>query len=169
MRTIDQMIQSEVLVCLSSLVSTLAAGNSGHIADHDLINLAEQASDLAAPVCDYEEAATQEGWTQCPDGRWWRPGESEDDPGLFEQFLGSGPFIFRDNAQEACDLDSIDPYDREVFEHWAVTSWFAEKLAAAGEKVDTDFAGMCVWARTTTGQGIASDGVIERIYADLCK
>jgi hypothetical protein len=42
----------------------------------------------------------------------------------------------------------------------------ADKLEAAGEKVDKDFAGLCIWARTTTGQTIYCDGVIERIYAE---
>jgi len=35
------------------------------------------------------------------------------------------------------------------------------------EKVDKDFAGLCIWARTTTGQAIYADGVVERIYAEM--
>lgn len=69
--------------------------------------------------------------------------------------------------RELCEYDGLEPYDREVFEHWAVTTWFAEKLIEAGEKVDADFGALNVWARTTTGQGIASDGVVERIYAAM--
>ena len=48
-----------------------------------------------------------------------------------------------------------------------MTDWFANKLIEQGEKVDKDFAGMCIWARTTSGQGIASDSVIERIAAEI--
>ena len=54
----------------------------------------------------------------------------------------------------------------EVFEHWAVSTWLAEKLEAKGEKVDRDFAGLNVWARTTTGQAIALDSVIEAIVSE---
>lgn len=32
------------------------------------------------------------------------------------------------------------------------------------EKVDTDFAGLCIWARTTTGQAIWMDPVIRKIF-----
>jgi hypothetical protein len=54
-----------------------------------------------------------------------------------------------------------------VFEHWAVSEWLAGKLEEQGERVDRDFAGLCVWARTTSGQSISMDGVIERIAAEM--
>lgn len=66
------------------------------------------------------------------------------------------------------DLEAvIDEYEREVFEHWIVSDWLADKLEAKGEKVEKDFAGLTIWARTTTGQAIALDAVIEEICADL--
>lgn len=68
-----------------------------------------------------------------------------------------------------CEHADIEPYQRDVFEHWVVSSWLAEKLIQNGEKVDKDFANMCVWARTTTGQAILLDSVIERIWIDLHK
>ncbi len=67
MRTIEQMISSEVLCCMSSLVSTLAAGYGADIRtgfapnDRDLSDLTEQAFELAAPIDDWEEAAIQAG------------------------------------------------------------------------------------------------------------
>ena len=75
-----------------------------------------------------------------------------------------------DQAAELCypvidaDDDENEPYEREVFEHWIVSKWLADQLAANGEKIDDDFAGMVVWARTTTGQDIALDRVICDIY-----
>lgn len=72
-------------------------------------------------------------------------------------------------AMDAIEYDSLEPYWREVFEHWAVTGWLANQLEARGEKVDHDFAGLCVWARTTTGQAIYADSVIEQIGSDLAK
>lgn len=155
-RTIDQMISSEVLCCMSSLVASLSApyGDSGLPAD--LNQVCEQAFELAAPIDDWEEAAIQAGWAEI-NGTWERP--ARDDEDTVERTLR------RDTAQEACELDDLEPYQSEVYEHWAVTDWFADKLEAAGEKVDRDFAGLCVWARTTTGQSMTMDGVIQRIYA----
>jgi hypothetical protein len=157
MRTIDQMIQSEVLVCVSHLVATLASVFETDNVNEAMNELHEQAQELACPVPDYEEAAIQAGWKHRPHLH------TEGAAMAFES--GAGVHAF-DTWQELCEDFDIEPYDREVFEHWAVTDWLADKLIAAGEKVDKDFAGMCVWARTTTGQGIAQDYVVQCIYRD---
>lgn len=164
MRTIQQMVQSEVLCCMSSMVSTLAGGYGSVQTGtarakermNDLADLCEQAFELASPVADYEEAAVQAGWSQAKaDPQYFNIGK----PGEPMQTVQAADW------QELCEWHGIEPYDREVFEHWAVTDWFADKLIEEGEKVDKDFAGLCVWARTTTGQAIYADGVVERIYA----
>jgi len=121
-----------------------------------LLELAEQAFEIASPIQDYEEAAIQSAWAKNEAGQWSHGIDPDD-----------GVEVVADSAEEACELSGIDPYDREVFEHWAVSDWFADKLIAQGEKVDKDFGGLCIWARTTSGQGIASDGVVQRIYADM--
>lgn len=158
----ETLVTREVRLCVSSLVSTLAEGNRG-ITEHPsrgpdmpLRVLSEQALDLASPVLDYEEAAIQAGW------QWDRP---------------AGEFRLNDTSDGMEDVDTnadgswerlcgnqgLDPYEREVFEHWAVSQYLAEALIEIGEKVDTDFAGMCVWARTTTGQVIAMDDAMLRV------
>jgi len=161
-RTADQIVEQEILVCVSHLVSTLASGYGvDPIARtpgaNELVALTEQAFELAAPIPDYEETAFQAGWSQeSPDALWTiRDGREEG--------------FTADTAQEACEIDDIEPYDRDVFEHWAITSWLADRLEEKGEKVDRDFAGLIVWARTTTGHGIASDSVMEAIAADLAR
>lgn len=161
---VERMVGQNVLVCLSSMVSTLAAdgcaistGRSGR--DEEalaLFNLADQAVELRAPVLDYEEAARAHGWKQDDSGNYWSL-EGEDGETRAE------------DAQKACELCSLDPYKREIYEHWAVSEWLAEKLEAAGERVDRDFAGLCVWGRTCTGQSIAQDGVIVGIHAAMTK
>lgn len=181
MRTIEQMVQSEVLCCMSHVVHTLALGyntmqpcrfaNGVSQDGKEAQSLMEQAFELSCPIPDYEEAAIQAGWVSRPatvtDGVPSDPcvvrGTTADDAEY------SAGFKYAENWQEACEADDIEPYDREVFEHWAVTRWFADKLIEHGEKVDTDFGNLCVWARTTTGQCIASDSVVERIYADMMK
>lgn len=167
-RTIEQPVNQEVLVCVSSLVSTLASEDAISMGGKsDLSNLAEQAFELSCPIPDYEEAAIQAGWTQCADGRWWREARDTDDENELETFLGSGPYMWADDDVQACNTDGLEEQFREVYEHWAVTQWFGEKLSAKGEKVDFDFQGLVVWARTATGQQICSDYVVQEIYEEM--
>lgn len=167
MRTIDQMVQQEILCCMSHIVSVLAQGE-GYIASPRGLQrsepatafkeLAQQAAELCYPIPDYEEAAIQESWT----------GPYKDEFGATYFQCGADAMKWACADWEAlCRDHDIEPYDREVFEHWAVTDWFADRLIKQGEKVDKDFGNLCIWARTTTGQGIASDGVVERIYAKM--
>lgn len=160
-RTPDDLVRMEVHYCVSSLVSTLAGGYGEIITpkgarSDDLGDMIEQAFELACPIDDWEEAALQDGWGQLDDGTWTRATDE-----------GADEAPYCDTAREACEHDNLEPYQREVFEHWIVSDWLAGKLAEHGEKVDTDFAGLTVWARTTSGQGIAMDSVIQRICADL--
>lgn len=146
--TVEQLVNCEVGHCVSYLVSTLAKhdGQSLDLAHDDaLASMTEQAFELACPIDDWEEAAFQAGYQE-RDGEWHGQYRS---------------------AQDACEANDIEPYQREVYEHWIVSDWLADKLAEHGEKVDKDFAGLTVWARTCTGQGIASDSVIIAIHAEL--
>ena len=151
-RTIEQMIQSEVLCCMSSLVATLANADYSHGAD-DAGALFDQAQELCYGVPEFEEAARDAGWTPATEGGFENTDTHETEGDT-------------DDWQALCEAWNIDPFYTEIYEHWAGTDWFADKLEAAGEKVDKDFAGLCIWARTTTGQAISTDGVIQRIYAE---
>ncbi len=51
----------------------------------------------------------------------------------------------------------------EALEHWCVSSWLGERLKEEGEMV-IDFLGLTIWGRTTSGQAIFLDSVIEDIY-----
>lgn len=177
MITIEEMVQREVVCCMSSLVSTLAGGYGSY--EHSTLarsrrgggegaaalgELVEQAFELSAPVADYEEAAIQAGWKgpqKDPFGATFFACKMSTPEGVSSMTWACADW------QTLCNDHDIDPYDREVFEHWAVSPWLSEKLQALGEKVDPDFGNMHVWARCTTGQAISADGVIERIYADM--
>lgn len=112
----------------------------------------DQALELASPIVDWEEPLIESGWTH--DAKGWHHPEDIGEEGECD-------------AYRACEEADLDPYQREVYEHWIVSEWLADQLAEAGEKVDRDFAGMTVWARTTTGQAICIDSVIEAIHAEL--
>lgn len=155
--TADDLVRREVHYCVSSLVSTLSGSYTCYDVNRqpalkDVDALADQAMELCAPIDDWEEAAIQEGWS-----RFTPYGFVHDEHASF----------VCDSWQALCERFDIEPYQREVFEHWIVSDWLADKLTEKGEKVDKDFAGLTVWARTTTGQGIASDSVIGQICADL--
>lgn len=161
-RTIDQMIASEVLCCMSSLVVALA-GQYGDCtpsarSGRDFYQLLEQAAELAAPVDDFEEAAIEAGVRL--------PHFADGDHGWVSDTAEHWGFkSTAEAARHYCEQNDVESLLREAYEFWAVTDWFADKLEAAGEKVDRDFASLNIWARTTTGQQIAADGVVARIYA----
>lgn len=64
--------------------------------------------------------------------------------------------------------DNFEPteYD-EVYEHWIVSTWLADKLEERGEAIEKDFYGLTIWGRSCTGQAILLDRVIREIYQDL--
>lgn len=55
----------------------------------------------------------------------------------------------------------------ECYEHWIVSEWLAGKLETKGEIVIRDICGLTIWGRTTTGQAISMDHVIQQIYNEL--
>jgi hypothetical protein len=154
MITASDLVKREVHYCVSHLVYIVAGGYGNVESTTELSDLAEQAFELCSPIDDWEEAATQEGWRKGKNGFYFAHDFSDHDATSW---------------QELCEAEDIEPYQRDVFEHWLVSDWLADKLAAKGEKVDKDFAGLTVWARTTTGQGIAWDWAIEQITQELGK
>lgn len=165
MITADNLVRRDVYHCISPFVSMLANSSLPIMSQegNDLVALCEQAQELAAPIPDYEEAAREAGWQWDEGGPHFyrnQPGASALTPYDY-QHIQDGDW------SALCGAEDIEPYEREVYEHWIVSDWLADKLEAKGEKVDRDFAGLTVWARTTTGQSIAIDGVIEDITAGL--
>lgn len=164
--TTETLVTREVHYCVSSLVSMIACGNGAGVdlIGSDLATLSEQAAELCSPIEDWESAAMDAGWHFTPSGY------VNDDPDATgpdaEAATTDNPWIAEDWQQLCVDLD-IDPYEREVFEHWIVSDWLADKLAERGEKVDKDFAGLTVWARTTTGQAIHADHVFDDILREM--
>jgi hypothetical protein len=157
--TAEQLVAREVHYCVSSLVSTLAGTYScfdvyRQPALKDLDRLADQAMELAAPILDYEDAARDAGFERS-------------DAGHLIRYPTDRDAETADSWEEACEIAEVEPYEREVYEHWIVSDWLADHLAKRGEKVDKDFCGLTVWARTTTGQAIVADYVIDDILREL--
>ena len=159
--TIQDLVQREVIYCVSSLVDTLTRQN---ILDEEL------AISLWQGTIDYESAEyaiNQDGsYLSQKDGLW----------GLHDNDEPSSPILdYEYETREGLidwyfdDLSwSLDDYRSDVFEHWIVSSWLAKKLQKHGETVVEDVLGIdYIWCRTTTGQAIHCDYVIQKIYPEL--
>lgn len=93
--------------------------------------------------------------------------------------------ILKSNLNENCEIferieniyvdgDEGDdgPYDememQEIFEWWAVSKRLFERLRDNGEPV-LEYGILYIWGRTTTGQAISLDYVIQTIYKQQLK
>lgn len=101
---------------------------------------------------DYVAAAIDSGWELHQDATFVNPEAKETS--------------YAEHWQDLCNEQWIDPYTREVFEHYVVSGWLGDKLKAHGEIVVEIF-NMTIWGRCCTGQAIMLDGVIEEIYREL--
>ena len=61
------------------------------------------------------------------------------------------------------DVENFRIGDTEIFEWWIVSSWLANRLKELDEPILKNDYGIW-WGRTSTGQAIKLDGVIEEIY-----
>lgn len=159
----ERIVRNEVYACLSNIVWPMAKAYGDNIESDDLAELVVLAAEIYSPVLDYEEAARAESWipADLTPGRFLRLG-SVDDGRIREHFDATSEY-HSTQWHELCEAKNIEPFEREVFEVWAVSSWLADQLALQGEKIENDFAGFAVWSRTTTGQAISMDCCIQRI------
>ena len=64
------------------------------------------------------------------------------------------------------EYDELYEEGDEIYEWWAVSCWFGEKLKAQGCCVIESY-GKYLWGRRATGQAIALDGVVGRIAYEM--
>ncbi len=161
--TIQDLVQREVIYCVSSLVDTLTQQN---ILDEELaISLWQGAIDYEAA----EYAINQDGsYIAQKEGLY----------GLYDNDEPDEPIVnYEYETREALidwyfeDMNwDIDDHRSEVFEHWLVSKWLANHLEQQGETIVRDFYGLeAIWCRCTTGQAIHCDYVIQQIYQQVLK
>jgi hypothetical protein len=84
---------------------------------------------------------------------------------LWEYHLVEKAYDDEEEAWEAIcndqDYDTTE-YEREVYEHYAVSDFMARKLQEVGEKV-VEFCGFNVWCRTCTGQSVVLDHCLYEV------
>lgn len=147
-RIIGKFVERDVVACASTLVSELSK-KADEFSDYydDLISAYEGAYD-------FEQSAKDAGWKEKEGGGFVNENGEESEAESWEELCG-----------EKVDYN-ID-YCAEVFEHWIITSWLADKLEEHGEKVLKDFFGFDIWCRTCTGQAILLDYVFGKICEEL--
>lgn len=92
-----------------------------------------------------------------------------------EYMLGRVPFSDHDNPLDESVYDDLfvgseqddNEYPAEIFEWWAVSDWFGEKLKEQGQPVIGSVWGKSYWGRTCTGQALSLDGCVAQIAYDM--
>ncbi len=159
MITIQELVQREILVCVSCLVYTLT--QEGKL-DDDLAYSLWQGP-ISYDDCEY--TINEDGsYLGQRNGLW----------GLYDNDDEDNPIVDYEYETREALIDwyfddmgwDINDYRQEVFEHWLVSSWLFKKLQEHGETV-VELYGLNIWCRTTTGMAIAYDSVIKEIYSNL--
>jgi len=158
--TISEFTNREIIYCVSSLVYTLTQENK---LDE------EQAISLWEGSISFDDAE----YVINQDGSYL--GQKDDLWGLYDNDDHDSPIVdYEYESKEELiqwyfeDMSwDINQHRSEVFEHWIVTSWLADKLEAKGETVVRDFYGLTIYCRPCTGQALHCDHVIQEIYNDL--
>ncbi len=154
--TIQEFVSREIIYCLSNLIYTL---NQEGKLDEEYWNLIES--------IDWDEAQSAIEQNNCivqEEADLWGVYDSDTDYYVVDPNHDS-----KHQAIEEYFNDQnwdLHEYNREVYEHWLVSSYLGEKLKEKGETVE-DFYGLTVWGRTTTGMRIAYDSVIKEIHEEL--
>ncbi len=177
----DKLVRREVIECVSYMISEVSRVSHDLGIEDELCTLLEGSDPLDED--DYEQVATDEGWQ-----RFTKlspkvqaaliKNEEVDEASKCETFLivdmdeDSVPTVdsicIADNFEELCDIECLDmsvaeeENRYEIYEHWSISSFLADKLRERGETVE-ELLGFIVWGRGTTNQAICLDRSIQQI------
>jgi hypothetical protein len=169
----QQLVRTEVYYNISSLFSDLntlvssadpkTLQNVG--VDQDQLMTLMVQDDWEEPASDYIRSLDREDLVnelELKDIEFDPAGSDEDLQKLLIAHLDE-----EDEFQEFCNDNRLDPNTDEVYEHWIVSDFLAGRLAEKGAVVDTDVSGLTIWGRTTTGQMVYMDWIIQQIAQDM--
>lgn len=154
-RQIGEFVNRHVYQCASTLIS--------EIIRLDGVLYGDYSEDLLAILSrdDYREPCEDAGWWLVPDGDGFIAHHRDYDP------IDLAADDEAEAWRELAEIECIDPYTIEAYEHWIVSPALADWLEDEGEMVSHDVYGLTIWGRTCTGQAISMDGVIRRIFDKL--
>ena len=163
--SIQGLVQREVIYCVSSLVHTLTQENKLE---------EEQAIDLWTAPIDYGAAKYE---LELERDYVFKHFCTEDNTYYFGVRNEHGTFkvdpIYNSESEAIAEWfevyhgGDLEDYRQEIYEHWIVTDWLANRLEEKGETVIHDFMGLTIYCRPCTGQALHCDGVFQQIYNDL--
>ena len=84
-----------------------------------------------------------------------------DDGNPFDESVYDSLFVSCD------DEDDESSCPAEIYEWWAVSNWFGEKLKEKGQPVIESVWGKSYWGRTCTGQSISLDWCVVSVAKDM--
>ena len=166
MITIQDLVQREVLLCVSTLIDELRKKEDCIDID-TVIELYKGPIDYGAAKYELELEHDSVFKHYCTeDSRYyfgvrnrdavWRinPIHNDEETAIYEWF-------------EVYHGGDLEDYRQEIFEHYIVTNWLANRLEEKGETVVRDFYGLTIYCRPCTGQALHCDWPIISIYQDL--
>lgn len=156
-RTIKELVEMEVIYSVSPLISDLLKQEKYREEFYHLNH-----------ATDWNEAEKDIGENYCilrEEAELWGVYDTDTDYYVIDPNCETKVDAIRQYFNEVnWDLSS---YNVQVCEYWLITDWLANKLAEKGVTVEQDFMGLCIWGRTTSGQSIWCDYVIQEIYNDI--
>ena len=155
-RELTEFVDREVIYCVSSLIYDLGMGEANN--PHQNIDILEKFPNL------YQGAPSWGTWT-CPECFNTWEGEPDEEDCKRVEYLEDQDCKAELDSEDYKQFEPIDY--TEIYEHWIVTGWLADKLEEQGEAIERDFYGLVVWSRTTTGQSISLDGVSVDIHRKI--
>jgi len=151
MKTIEKFVELHIVQNVTRLISDLSNAGLYHKSASSICELHPEI------FCkdNYQDAAEDAGWEEhlslLGDNFYYKSPDPDDNQ-------------YCDTWQELCESQGIDPYQEEALEHWIVSDWLADRLLAKDEMVSKDVHGLIIWGRTTSGQAVKMDDVIQGIY-----
>lgn len=170
-RIVAQLVDREVLLCMSYMVSRLAELEPDN---EDIVTLL-----TGRP--DYEEAVLQNedsiDWCDVADELrvlYTLPKDEDGDNDYKAGDVNARAAVYAAiekgdvDWEQVCGEAGIDPdeYLREPYEFWAVTGWAADELRRRGECV-VETSDIEIWGRPATGQAISMDHVWWEIADEM--
>lgn len=169
-RIMSNLVEREVIQCVSSLVhhfaTNEAALDGSDYSQEDIIDLCTNRPDHSERIEEIENEISELEDKQSDLEDELSDGEGDRKQEIIEAELATMKSNLSKLESEKDDLESEQEDGHEVYEHWAVTKWFANKLKAHGETVGELF-DMQIWGRCTSGQSISIDSVIFEIANDM--
>lgn len=187
-QTTKNLIDNELLHPISWLISACTlrpdlASQLFHIPEEEIVEWTyvvdydEALCDHLEDITDFEELLSLADDCGCADATLENVG-FEDERFLVTEWFDSLTENKRDdvlaefrydivrfsNSKSLCEAMDVETHHfaREVLEYWVVSHWLYTELRLAGYKV-FELGSLCIWGRTTYGQAVIMDGVIQQI------